>query len=250
MKRIGVWIVGIALAVGGLSVVHADDVLNDATPSWANRSSYVRGDRLFAVGIAVGARTLEEGRQTAFDAAKREIRNFAQIHNIAGVDISTERTYQVQGKDNSFTVYRLISVDRNQLDAWKKQVIESGTDTPETPSSQTSPQATEAKNTPSDENTTGKTIIVHHVQGDQSIPTTSESGESGTVFYAPPQPSGEYGPGEGAPTQPPVVINNNNGYAAPYYYAPLVPIVGASTTWQRRPRPHPRENRPYRRRRE
>lgn len=101
----------------------ASGVQGTPSPTWIQKTSYVENGRIYAVGISVDTPSIEAGREEAFLQAKQEIRNFAQIHDISGVDIRTERAYQVRHMDRTFTVYRMVSVDLKALKEWKKAVL-------------------------------------------------------------------------------------------------------------------------------
>lgn len=92
-------------------------------PFWTQRSSYVEGQILYAVGVVSHAKTVETGRQQAWENGKKEINNFAQIMDLSGVDITTQMTFQERNKDGTVNVFRLLKVSLPQLIQWKKHLL-------------------------------------------------------------------------------------------------------------------------------
>lgn len=99
--------------------VYADPV----KPFWTEKSSYIEGDKLYVVGIASNADSVEAGRAQAFANGKSEIMNFAQISNLEGLVITTQMTYEEEF-DNKFDVYRLMYVDYESINSLKNKKIE------------------------------------------------------------------------------------------------------------------------------
>ena len=69
------------------------------------------------VGVASKARTVEEGRRQAFEQAKIELMNFAQITTLEaqGLVLETQMTFEEANADGTVTVYRLLRVPASKL---------------------------------------------------------------------------------------------------------------------------------------
>lgn len=78
-------------------------------PFWTEKSSFVEGDDLFVVGVASHAKTVEQGRQQAFERGKVELMNYAQVTDLEaqGLVIETQMTYEEPNADGTVTVFRL-----------------------------------------------------------------------------------------------------------------------------------------------
>src|SRR5215470_13443241 len=96
-------------------------------PFWTEKSSYVEGDLLYAVGVATNAKSLEEGRLASYKNGATEIGNFAQITDLAGLTIETQMTFEEDNPDGSFNIFRLLKVEINQITKWKTQQLARGT---------------------------------------------------------------------------------------------------------------------------
>lgn len=90
---------------------------NDNRPFWTEKSSFIEGEVLYAVGVASNVRTVEIGRESAFAKGKSEIMNYAQIANLdgAGILIETQMTYEEKNRDGTYNIYRLIKTDLEKL---------------------------------------------------------------------------------------------------------------------------------------
>lgn len=99
---------------------------NSARPFWVEKSSYVEGKTLYAVGIAANINNLAAGRQKAWKFGKREISNFVQITDLSGVVIKTKMTYEEVNSNGTYNVYRLMSVDLPKLYHWKSVLLKKG----------------------------------------------------------------------------------------------------------------------------
>lgn len=115
-----------ALSVGLLLSVFPTNTFADGNsrPFWTQKSSYVEGKILYAVGIASHVKTVEAGRQQAWLNGKKEISNFAQIMDLSGVDIGTQMTFQARNSDGTFKVYRLLKVSIPNLTKWKTHLLD------------------------------------------------------------------------------------------------------------------------------
>ncbi len=89
--------------------------MSDNRPHWTEKSSFVIGDDLYAVGIASRAPTIEEGRQKAFDHGVMEIMNFAQTARLSNLVIETQMIFEEPSPGRTFTVYRLLKVSVTEL---------------------------------------------------------------------------------------------------------------------------------------
>jgi hypothetical protein len=89
----------------------------DSRPFWTEKSSFIEGEELFVVGVASKTRTVEEGRRQAFEQAKIELMNFAQITSLEaqGLVIETQMTFEEPNADGTVTVYRLLRVPASKL---------------------------------------------------------------------------------------------------------------------------------------
>ena len=96
---------------------------DNVKPFWTEKSSYIEGDKLYVVGIASGAPTVEAGRMQAFENGKNEIMNFTQISDLEGLVINTQMTYEDELSDR-YNVYRLMYVDYEGVNALKNRSIE------------------------------------------------------------------------------------------------------------------------------
>ena len=84
---------GIGEAVSEKSMKGAE---TNKRPFWTKQSSFVEGEDLFVVGMAPHAPTVEEGRKRAFENAKVELMNFAQVTDLEakGLVIETQMTFE------------------------------------------------------------------------------------------------------------------------------------------------------------
>lgn len=92
-------------------------------PFWTEKSSYIEGEKLYVVGIASNADSVESGRMQAFANGKSEIMNFTQISNLEGLLITTQMTYEEE-INNKYNVYRLMYVDYESINSLKNKKIE------------------------------------------------------------------------------------------------------------------------------
>ena len=87
-------------------------------PFWTKQSSFMEGEDLFVVGIAPHAATVEEGRKRAFENAKVELMNFAQVTDVEakGLVIETQMTFEEEPNPiGMITVYQLLRVPAKKL---------------------------------------------------------------------------------------------------------------------------------------
>jgi hypothetical protein len=87
-------------------------------PFWTKQSSFMEGEDLFVVGSAPHAATVEEGRKQAFENAKVELMNFAQVTNVEakGLVIETQMTFEEEPNPlGMITVYQLLRVPAKKL---------------------------------------------------------------------------------------------------------------------------------------
>ncbi|WP_447973814.1 hypothetical protein [Nitrospira sp. Kam-Ns4a] len=96
-RSTGAWLFLLLLGVLFASLPSASPVLaaSASRPFWTEKSSFIEGDDLFVVGVASHVRTMEEGRQKAFEHGKLELMNFAQVTDLEarGLTIETQMTY-------------------------------------------------------------------------------------------------------------------------------------------------------------
>ena len=96
-------------------------------PFWTKQSSFVEGEDLFVVGIAPHAPTVEEGRKRAFENAKVELMNFAQVTDLEakGLVIETRMTFEEAPNPlGMITVHQLLRVPARKLIEIQGQVQE------------------------------------------------------------------------------------------------------------------------------
>lgn len=84
-------------------------------PFWTEKSAFLEGDAFYAVGVATGVDSIEEGRKLAFLNGKQEIMNFVQLTNLLGLEIYTQMTYEEQREDELYNVFRLLKVNYEKL---------------------------------------------------------------------------------------------------------------------------------------
>ncbi|HMU96233.1 MAG TPA: hypothetical protein PKA08_05580, partial [Elusimicrobiota bacterium] len=91
------------------------ELIEDDRPFWTEKSSQVIGNYLYVVGVGSDVRSVEEGRQIAFENGKREFLNFLQANSMAETIIETQMTYQETLPNGHFTVYRLLKAPISEL---------------------------------------------------------------------------------------------------------------------------------------
>ena len=87
-------------------------------PFWTKQSSFVEGEDLFVVGMALHAPTVEEGKKRAAENAKVELINFAQVTDLEakGLVIDTQMTFEEAPNPlGMMTVYQLLRVPAKKL---------------------------------------------------------------------------------------------------------------------------------------
>lgn len=72
----------------------------------------MEGDTLYAVGVASHAKTVEDGRQQAFERGAMELTNFSQITSLEaqGLVIETQMTFEESNSDGTVNIFRLLRV--------------------------------------------------------------------------------------------------------------------------------------------
>ncbi len=88
-------------------------------PFWTEKTTYIEGDRIFAVGISAPHSDVAQSRQEAFDRASLELMNMLQVSDLGKLTINTQRTLEVPGEKGSL-VYRLLWVDAEEARALKE----------------------------------------------------------------------------------------------------------------------------------
>ena len=84
-------------------------------PFWTEKSTYIEGEELKAVGIASNVLSREDGRQRAYENALVEIRNF--FSTIGSMpQIQTQIIFEEENKDGTFNVYRLLRADLHGIE--------------------------------------------------------------------------------------------------------------------------------------
>ena len=114
--KIFTFFLGMILTVQSLSLVPCWAETNKR-PFWTKQSSFMEGEDLFVVGIALHEETVEAGRKRAFENAKVELMNFAQVTDVEakGLVIETQTTYEETNPLGLITVYQLLRVPAKKL---------------------------------------------------------------------------------------------------------------------------------------
>jgi hypothetical protein len=94
-------------------------------PFWTEQASYTLGDTLYAIGVATKATSVEAGRQTAFTNGLEEIRNYAQVDNLEGLQVATQMTYEEPQSNGTVSIWRLLRVSVEGLRMLKARTRES-----------------------------------------------------------------------------------------------------------------------------
>ena len=114
--KIFIFFLGMILTFQSFSIVPCWAETNKR-PFWTKQSSFMEGEDLFVVGIALHAETVEEGRKRAFENAKVELMNFAQVTDVEakGLVIETQTTFEETNPIGMTTVYHLLRVPAKKL---------------------------------------------------------------------------------------------------------------------------------------
>jgi hypothetical protein len=106
----------------GIGETYSEKIIKGAEtnkrPFWTKQSSFVEGEDLFVVGIAPHAATVEEGRKRAFENAKVELMNFAQVTDLEAKGLVSETQMTFEEAPNPLgmiTVYQLMRVPAKKL---------------------------------------------------------------------------------------------------------------------------------------
>ena len=106
---------GIGEAVTGKNIKGAE---TNKRPFWTKQSSFVEGEDLFVVGMALHAPTVEEGKKRAAENAKVELMNFAQVTDLEAKGLVSETQMTFEEAPNPLgmiTVYQLMRVPAKKL---------------------------------------------------------------------------------------------------------------------------------------
>jgi hypothetical protein len=114
--KIVIFFLGMILTVQSFSLVPCWAETN-TRPFWTKQSSFMEGEDVFVVGIALHAETVEEGRKRAFENAKVELMNVAQVTDVEakGLMIETQTTFEETNPIGMITVYHLLRVPAKKL---------------------------------------------------------------------------------------------------------------------------------------
>jgi len=93
--KVSIFLLWMVLTVQFVSVVPCWAETNKR-PFWTKQSPFMEGENLLVVGIALHAETVEEGRKRAFENAKIELMNFAQVTDLEAKGLVTETRLQGQ----------------------------------------------------------------------------------------------------------------------------------------------------------
>lgn len=92
-------------------------------PFWTEKSSYLQGDRVYFVGVASQAKTIEAGRKQALIAAQSELKSFLQIPKVEGLLFKTQMTFE-EKTGSIYKVYRLMWATIEDIRAYQKRWLE------------------------------------------------------------------------------------------------------------------------------
>ena len=115
--KVSIFLLCMILTVQSFSIVPCWAETNKR-PFWTKQLSFVEGEDLFVVGMAPHAATVEEGRKQAFENAKVELTNFAQVTDVEakGLVIETQMTFEEAPNPlGMMTVYQLLRVPAKKL---------------------------------------------------------------------------------------------------------------------------------------
>jgi uncharacterized phage infection (PIP) family protein YhgE len=114
--KVFIFLLWMILTVQSFSIVPCWAETNKR-PFWTKQLSFVEGEDLFVVGMAPHAATVEEGRKQAFENAKVELTNFAQVTDVEakGLVIETQMTFEEPNPLGLITVYQLLRVPAKKL---------------------------------------------------------------------------------------------------------------------------------------
>ncbi len=114
--KIFIFFLGMILTFQSFSIVPCWAETN-TRPFWTKQSSFMEGEDLLVVGVALHAETVEEGRKRAFENAKVELMNFAQVTDVEakGLVIETQTTFEETNPIGMITVYQLLRVPAKKL---------------------------------------------------------------------------------------------------------------------------------------
>ena len=107
----------VIIACGLLMSTSLSQAYAEQRPFWTEKTTFIEGNTLYAVGVTTNSRKLEEGRELAFQRGRFEVMNYAQIANLrgTGITLETQMTYEEQNRDGSYNVYRLLKTDVRKL---------------------------------------------------------------------------------------------------------------------------------------
>jgi hypothetical protein len=119
-KSLAQWSICV-LAVPLLTSTSIDSVQAQSShrPFWTEQAMFRFGGELYFVGVASCARTAEEGRTRAFEAALTELRGYAQDRDTSRLLVATQMIYEEPNSPacphGSTSVWRLLRVDQSNL---------------------------------------------------------------------------------------------------------------------------------------
>lgn len=92
---------------------------SSARPFWTEQAMFRVGEDLYFVGVASCARTVEEGRQRAFESGMRELGAYAQERDLSRLLVETAMIYEEPNaglcQKGTISVWRLLRVDEAKL---------------------------------------------------------------------------------------------------------------------------------------
>lgn len=80
-----------------------------ARPFWAEKAMWEEesAKKVFFVGIAIGAKSEEEGRKLSLDAAQAEVRGYLGFDDLVGFNMPTQMIDVQKNSKGGYDVYRL-----------------------------------------------------------------------------------------------------------------------------------------------
>ena len=115
MRSIYILMLSILLSTGAFA--------KEDLPFWTEKSTYLEGDKLYAVGISEPNPDQAKARVEAQDRAITEVQNYFQLTDIKALTIETQMIHEVQEGPN-WKVYRLVYVDHKSAMGLKHKQVE------------------------------------------------------------------------------------------------------------------------------
>ncbi len=95
-------------------------------PFWTEKSTYIEGDKIYAVGISEPNSDQAKARVQALERALVEIQNYLQLTDIMPLEVETQVIHEVE-QVSKWRVYRLVYVSHNSAMELKQIRIDNQT---------------------------------------------------------------------------------------------------------------------------